>query len=63
MENEKALSEYIAILERSKKLTRGIFTKLNQTTDKINPEDINYGHVGDIMEIEQGLSELYKEIK
>jgi len=63
MENEKALSEYIATLESSKFMVREIYKKLNAVTDKINPDDINYGHVGDIAEIEARLTEIYTDIK
>ena len=63
MENEKALSEYIALLEDSKKLSRMIYAKLNRMPDRINPDDINYGHVGDIIDIEQQLSDINNKLK
>lgn len=61
--NEKALSEFIATVVRSKKLAKGISKKLMNVMDNLNPEDIHYGHVGDLMDVETKLSEIYKNLE
>ena len=60
MNNDKALAQYLALQNKIEEQLEALKLQIVEVQDSTMPEEINWGHVGDLNHISFKLSELIK---